>query len=591
MDVDFVRANSIYCGHDIDFSTQAMPEIHEQDGALLDPVSGIKLFDKWCTEIFCSRMWLVRMGSLLSKRVPLVSLRVSSIVMLFHNIRQTDSMVVVTERDPGCLEEQEEEDERDNDEPLGPEENANEEDISDLEDDDEPDEDAEGPATATLHDLTIAQQFIDAVKAAKLDNTKLDADVIKRLRNPIQSPLEIGDPDRLFSMKLFYVTARASQAIYNEVRETIVERHPDDPILSYEQAKKAVQDSSGVVSIKHDMCPASCLAYTGPYSDLKSCPKCGADRYDPIILQQSQGRKEVPLRQYYTIPVGPMLQAMFRTVGGSRNMDHFWESISRIVGNTDPQTGEVLVEDYDDFYTGSDIIDAVKNGDIKKDDILLMFSMDGAQLYKGKKSDCWIYIWVILNLSPDLRYKKRYVMPGGFIPGPNAPKDTDSFVFPGLEHLAALQKEGLKIWRASHNTIANSHPYLVFITADGVGLNYLNGLGGHKSVFGCRRFCGVPGRRNPTKKAYYVAHLKPDNYVLEGCDHPDLVLAELQSGSHAAYAEKLAFLIASPNMAQYGKRRKGRQCTSLGLGGSSRRCLEASRRACCCCSILSSRFI
>ncbi len=129
------------------------------------------------------------------------------------------------------------------------------------------------------------------------------------------------------------------------------------------------------------------------------------------------------------------------------NMGHFWRKASQLVGNTDPETGEVVVENYDDFDCGKEIVEAVQRGDIKKDDILLMFSMDGAQLYKGKKSDCWIYIWVILNLSPDKRYKKRYVMPGGFIPGPNAPKDPNSFVFTGLHHVSALQREGLKIWK------------------------------------------------------------------------------------------------------------------------------------------------
>jgi hypothetical protein len=48
--------------------------------------------------------------------------------------------------------------------------------------------------------------------------------------------------------------------------------------------------------------------------------------------------------------------------------------------------------------------------------------MDGTQLYAHKASDCWIYIWVIMDLSPDEHYKKRHVLPGGFIPSPNKPK-------------------------------------------------------------------------------------------------------------------------------------------------------------------------
>ena len=77
-----------------------------------------------------------------------------------------------------------------------------------------------------------------------------------------------------------------------------------------------------------------------------------------------------------------------------------------------------------------------------------MISLDGTQLYESKESDCWIYIWVVMNHSPEKHYKKHYVLPGGFIPGPHKPKNVDSFLFPGIHHLAALQNEGLSIWDA-----------------------------------------------------------------------------------------------------------------------------------------------
>ncbi len=43
---------------------------------------------------------------------------------------------------------------------------------------------------------------------------------------------------------------------------------------------------------------------------------------------------------------------MERTEEGSRNMGHFWRKASQLVGNIDPQTGEVVVENYDDFDCG-----------------------------------------------------------------------------------------------------------------------------------------------------------------------------------------------------------------------------------------------
>lgn len=94
-------------------------------------------------------------------------------------------------------------------------------------------------------------------------------------------------------------------------------------------------------------------------------------------------------------------------------------------------------------------LDNIVQGTLKDNDILLLLSLDGAQLYEHRASDCWIYIWVILDLAPGNHYKKHYVIPGGFIPGPNKPKQVNSFLFPGLHHISALQKEGLKLWDAN----------------------------------------------------------------------------------------------------------------------------------------------
>jgi len=93
---------------------------------------------------------------------------------------------------------------------------------------------------------------------------------------------------------------------------------------------------------------------------------------------------------------------------------------------------------YSDALHGTDLIEAFHNMCIGEDNLMLMFSMDGAQLYAQKQSACWIYIWVLFNLTPDRWYKKKHIFIGGFILGPNNPKNTDSFLFLGLYHLATL---------------------------------------------------------------------------------------------------------------------------------------------------------
>ncbi|KAF9488108.1 hypothetical protein BDN71DRAFT_1485158 [Pleurotus eryngii] len=162
------------------------------------------------------------------------------------------------------------------------------------------------------------------------------------------------------------------------------------------------------------MCPNSCVAYTGPFAKLTNCPKCGGPCYDTHTGK--------PRQHFYTIPLAPYLQVLR-------------QETERLLGKP--------IEEYYDFVCRKEYLEAVLNGTIKNKDFVVMMSLDGAQLYQMKQSDCWIYIWVILDIEPGTRYKKKYVIPGSVIPGPNKPKNTDSFLFPGLAHISAVQKEGL----------------------------------------------------------------------------------------------------------------------------------------------------
>ncbi|KAG1727849.1 hypothetical protein EDD22DRAFT_789241, partial [Suillus occidentalis] len=121
-------------------------------------------------------------------------------------------------------------------------------------------------------------------------------------------------------------------------------------------------------------------------------------------------------------------------------------------------------------------------------------------------SDCWIYIWIIVDHSPDRHYKKQHVLPGGVIPGPNKPKYIQSFLYPGFHHLAAIQWEGPSIWDA------------------------------HASQ-------------------YYPVLLKPDNYTVVGCTHEDIDVRDLTGGTSALYVRNLHILMASPNQTQYERNR------------------------------------
>ncbi|TFK80942.1 hypothetical protein K466DRAFT_445918, partial [Polyporus arcularius HHB13444] len=115
-------------------------------------------------------------------------------------------------------------------------------------------------------------------------------------------------------------------------------------------------------------------------------------------------------RTFPTFPLGPQLQALWASPDHARLMRHRVEEMKRFEREhaRNPQTaGKVL----DDIYYSREYQDLVKRKELKDDDMLLMFSVDGAQLFSKKQSDCWFFVWVLFDLSPDRRYKKRYVLP------------------------------------------------------------------------------------------------------------------------------------------------------------------------------------
>lgn len=165
-------------------------------------------------------------------------------------------------------------------------------------------------------------------------------------------------------------------------------------------------------------------------------------------------------------------------------------------------------------------------------------------------------IWVILELSPALRYKKRYVLPAGFIPGPGKPKNLDTFLFPGLEHISALQKEGLKVWDVIANKIMTKYPLVLLDTADAPGMADMSGIVGYKGVKGCRNYCDTKTCHLEGASHYYPVLLKLDSALPYGSDHPDIDLTtQIPYFSQAEYNENAALLLSTfpHNFEEYRK--------------------------------------
>ena len=131
-----------------------------------------------------------------------------------------------------------------------------------------------------IDELKKTAQFIDALRGATLEQSNMRQDDIDRLRAAELDPgLDITDKHFIKALRAFVSTTNASQATYNNFRSGMMECYPDDPFLSLDQIRRRVEQLSGVVPISYDMCPDTCVGFTGPLADRDCCPLCGKDRY------------------------------------------------------------------------------------------------------------------------------------------------------------------------------------------------------------------------------------------------------------------------------------------------------------------------
>ena len=407
---------------------------------------------------------------------------------------------------------------------------------------------------ATLPKLRTALKFIESVKTATLAS-QFDPEELAELLDPQEhksTPLD--DPNLRLSLLNFISLMGSSQDTYEAIRRNTQQSFPGINLLSYYQAEQCTKDLTGLTSWEHHMCVKSCVGFTGPYMDLDRCPCCGEHRYNEKDLEESNGLRKVPRKVFTTFPLGPQIQARWKHPQMAKNMFYRWEKTEELLRER-TATGEPPAI-FDDIFCGDSYMGLVDDDEIKKYDSVLMLSIDGAQLYESKTSDVWLYIWILLDLAPDKRYKIRNVLPGGVIPGPEKPGDIDSFLFPGLAHLSALQKEGLPIWDAYHRKRALSFLFLLLALADTIAMTELSGSVGHHGRKGCRLLCGFVGRNKIRGTHYYPALLRPAGFEDHRTSfHPDVDVNTLPAPDPGEYKFDLINLIASRTQKEYERRR------------------------------------
>lgn len=349
----------------------------------------------------------------------------------------------------------------------------------------------------------------------------------------------------------------ASEATYNSICLAILHCFPESKLLSYYKVRNLIADITGVVSVSHHMCISSCMAYTGPFKDLEECQYCQEPRYDQEQLRRN-GEK-VSRQKFSTTLLGPQLAAIRCSPEGAKARMYCDEKLREINEMIDSLgNGGNMV--YDDIWCGQDVWELVDKVRMTDNDAAVSMSLNGAQLYQNKKSDCWIGIWVIQDYAPNARFKKKRILPNTVIPGPNKPKHTDSFLFPGLHHLSALQHEnngrGVRVWDAAKEEVVYQQVIFLLLLTDALGLVEVDRHVSHHGAHGCRLGCEMKGCHKANSGHYYAAHAQPLHCTIPDNAHEDTNIEILETQSSALYEEKISRLRASSGPMEYTQNRK-----------------------------------
>lgn len=413
-----------------------------------------------------------------------------------------------------------------------------------------------------LEQLKIAMEFINELRAASHENSGLPDEVRHGVLHPIQEAFQIDDPDHHLSLEIYLATANGSRESYNLITKAVERRNPSNKLLSYSQISRRVEAWSGVHLVRDDMCLKGCVGFTGPFKDLLQCPTCHEHRYDQVALAASKKKKQIPRQQFYSLLLGPQIQAQWAHTEGAKAMRYGANQMKANLAEITKNGGCPLV--YTDIFSGSALLERFTH-EIKEDDTMVLFSVDGAQLYRNKQSDMWMGIFTLLNLPPEQRYKNSHILPAVFIPGPYKPKNTDSFFFRVFHHASILMKEGVQVWDAAQNRQFCSKLHLILATADGPGLTCLDGGVGHQGAHGCRLHCPMHSRLKTSGSGYYPALQLPGHGYstkVPGSAHPDVDPGEVAEWEVSSdnYLANIRQLLKSRTRAEY---RNNRLATGL----------------------------
>lgn len=279
---------------------------------------------------------------------------------------------------------------------------------------------------------------------------------------------------RHFALK---VDSHMTRATFEKLQYTF----PEATIASLKATQARAAFLAAYKPAVYHCCKDLCCTFVGPHADLTECPYCKQPRFD------AQGK---PHKQYTYSPITPQLITLFR------NQDYWDKMQYRANHQHDPDTMTDVFDsaDYLHLKTEHPVVDNRKQPHkffADDHDITLGLSTDGFAPFKRRKQTCWPLILFNYNLPPDICCQLAYVLCVAVIPGPNKPKDFDSFLWPLIEELMQLEI-GVKTFDQQSSEMFALRAFLIHIFGDIPAISMVMQMKGYNGFCPCR-MCNITG--------------------------------------------------------------------------------------------------
>src|SRR6266498_1764804 len=248
------------------------------------------------------------------------------------------------------------------------------------------------------------------------DNDENNDDIMQ-----IDNEINISNKEIIEGLKLLYLKTlyNFTESAYDDIMKIFTTNN-----LSLYKIKKYLKDITNLIPVFYDMCENSYICYTRQYEFYQNCPICNSTRFDT----KGKAKKIMPY-----LSIKNRLQIEFNDKNRAKELLYRHEYILNKEQNDN---------DLDDIFDGKIYKELVEENLFNdKRDIAFTASCDGYQIFRQKTDDYWLFLMINNNLDPSLRVKKENLMIPFLIPGPNQPKDFNTFLQPFVNEMKELESK------------------------------------------------------------------------------------------------------------------------------------------------------